>query len=76
MHIDLRKVIGKGAFGQVFLAEVEERNMSSMYKQLKYHGNKKEYDESQRIRVAVKVIKGNTCLLILFSQGYNLGKYL
>ena len=76
MHIDLRKVIGKGVFGQVFLAEVEERNMSPMYKQLKHHGNKKEYDKCQRIRVAVKVIKGNTCLLILFSQGYNVGKYL
>ena len=32
-HIDLRKIIGKGAFGQVYLAEVEVSQMSLVYKQ-------------------------------------------
>ena len=60
VHIDLRKIIGKGAFGQVYLAEVEVSKMSAMYKQMHCNNSLKEYRQRKNlIQVAVKILKGN-----------------
>ena len=58
--IEYQDMIGKGAFGKVYSAEVEINNMSLMFKQTTYKHNMKKYQENDaRVKVAVKVLKGD-----------------
>ena len=51
-------IIGKGAFGQVFSAEIEECKLSSMYKSKRKDSAKKGKQSKESVKVAVKVLKG------------------
>ena len=58
--IHFQDMIGKGAFGKVYSAEVEMNNMSLMFKQTTYKHNMKKYQQNNtRVKVAVKVLKGD-----------------
>ena len=61
-YFDFGESIGKGAFGEVFLAEIEAKNMSPIYKQC----NKTCKQKTHLIKVAVKVLKGDHFLLSIF----------
>ena len=54
--IDLKHVIGKGAFGQVYAADIPVNKLSPMYKQSMY--NKSAQQINGTIKVAVKFLKG------------------
>ena len=59
-YIDLQDMIGTGAFGQVFCAEIETCKMSLMYKQSICNSKQKTFPQEKRvIKVAVKVLKGD-----------------
>lgn len=59
-NIDFQDIVGKGAFGQVYIADVDASRMSSMYKQLtRRDSKKKQYKRNHQITVAVKVLRGN-----------------
>ena len=71
-HIDLQDIIGKGAFGQVYSAEIEASKMSPIYRQMTFkEGQKKSNQKKQLVKVAVKVLKGNCTGFILIFQYSN-----
>ena len=66
-NLILKEKIGKGAFGQVYTANVEFSNMSSMYKQsINEDGNKTSFQKHCMIKVAVKLLKGSDNYEMIF----------
>ena len=62
--IELQDLIGNGAFGEVFCAEVEASKMSPMYKQSICKDKQKRFQARKSvIKVAVKVLKGDILVL-------------
>ena len=67
IYFEFGESIGKGAFGEVFLAEVRANDMSPIYKQCNTTCKQKAHP----IKVAVKVLKGDNFLLSIFFHFYN-----
>ena len=56
-NIDFQDIVGKGAFGQVYIADVDASRMSSMYKQLTRRDiKKKQYKRNHQIKASIYII--------------------
>ena len=62
--IEFQDMIGNGAFGEVFCAELQASKMSPMYKQSLCKDKQKRFQARKSvIKVAVKVLKGDILVL-------------